>query len=82
MATDRQLLSPLPPRTAAVTQIGTQTCPYAGPDATLCAMVPGSKELATAGCRMPLSDRWQECEWTTGPCEYTPYYPISNLTGY
>jgi CubicO group peptidase (beta-lactamase class C family) len=62
------------------TDVGKQTCDYSGPGSTACAMVPGSKELATAGCRMPLSDEWEECVWTKGACPYTPYYPVTNLT--
>ena len=47
----------------------------------MCEMVPGSKELATVSCRLPMQNEWQECVWTTGPCEYNPYYPIKNITG-
>ena len=35
---------------------------------------------ATAGCRMPLTKRWEECVWTKGACPYNPYYPVTNLT--
>ena len=62
------------------TQVGQKTCDYSGPGSSACAMVPGSKQLATAGCRMPLSNSWEECVWTKGPCPYTPYYPVTNLT--
>ena len=47
----------------------------------MCEMVPGSKELATVSCRLPMQNEWQECVWTTGPCSYNPYYPIKNITG-
>ena len=47
----------------------------------MCEVVPGSKELATVSCRLPMQNEWQECVWTTGPCEYNPYYPIKNITG-
>ena len=35
---------------------------------------------ATAGCRMPLTKRWEECVWAKGACPYNPYYPVTNLT--
>jgi CubicO group peptidase (beta-lactamase class C family) len=67
------------------TEVGQQTCDYSsggggGAGDLMCAMVPGSKELATSGCYMPLSDEWEECVWTKGACPYTPYYPVTNLT--
>ena len=65
------------------TSIGQKTCDQGGPAAgnTICAMVPGSTELATSGCRMTLSNTWEECVWTKGACPYTPYYPVTNITG-
>ena len=66
------------PVQCTLSQIGTNVCDADQVMVQKCQLVPGSSQLASAGCRDHIPGPWGAypgCHWSKTPCSYNPFFP-------